>query len=656
MPDGRVWSAGSSFDEVQEPNGSFFSPPYLYRKDGSGQLATRPTATNAPSSVAAGQAFSVSTSNPTNIAHASFIRLAATTHQVNTGQAFVKLNVTPRTGAVDMTAPSIDQAPPGYYMLFLVDKQGVPSVAPIMRFDKTAGAIPEPRPTQSSQNDVSSRAFNAFDGDTSATKFAQTSSENQPWWNVDLGRSKYIANARIIYRSGTSGNTGRDVWVFASDNPFTSTNIDATRAQPGVVSVRLQTPSAGSGTATLNKNARYVRVQSPGSATSLSLAEVELTSNQAPTAAITAPSAGATFTAPASYEIAANAADTDGTISKVEFYRGSTLVGTDTTSPYSVSDSGVAAGTHSLTAKAFDNNNEATTSNPVQITVDPQNQRPTVSVTSPSSGATFTAPAGYTFSANASDADGSVAKVEFFRGSTLVGTDTDSPFSITESNVGQGNYALTAKATDNRGDATTSSQVNIEVKAPAPPSGPVAAYAFDDGSGSSLPDKTGNGHNGSISGASWNASGHSGQALSFDGSDDMVTIPDHNALDMTSAYTIESWIKPRSLSGWKMAVLKEAPPSPRLWALRLVGPEPAPELLVLRKWRLRPEPHPGRQLVAPRDHLRQRHAAPVCERAAGGYPDGRVPPAGELWRPANRRQRDLAKRDVRRTDRRRPHL
>ena len=54
LPDGRVWSAGSSFDEVQEPNGQFFSPPYLFRKDGSGQLATRPTATDAPASVARG--------------------------------------------------------------------------------------------------------------------------------------------------------------------------------------------------------------------------------------------------------------------------------------------------------------------------------------------------------------------------------------------------------------------------------------------------------------------------------------------------------------------------------------------------------------------------------------------------------------------------
>ena len=51
-----------------------------------------------------------------------------------------------------MTAPSIDQAPPGYYMVFLVDNQGVPSVAPVVELDKTAGATPDPRVTQSSQS------------------------------------------------------------------------------------------------------------------------------------------------------------------------------------------------------------------------------------------------------------------------------------------------------------------------------------------------------------------------------------------------------------------------------------------------------------------------------------------------------------------------
>ncbi len=75
------------------------------------------------------------------------------------------------------------------------------------------------------------------------------------------------------------------------------------------------------------------------------------------------------LTAPANISLAATAADSDGTIVKVEFYQGINLLGTDTTSPYSYSWSGVAAGSYTLTAKATDNAGAATTSASVSITV-----------------------------------------------------------------------------------------------------------------------------------------------------------------------------------------------------------------------------------------------------------------------------------------------
>ncbi|WP_425451446.1 glycoside hydrolase family 48 protein [Sphaerisporangium album] len=91
--------------------------------------------------------------------------------------------------------------------------------------------------------------------------------------------------------------------------------------------------------------------------------------NQPPTVALTSPTAGQTFTAPATVNLAANAADSDGTVSKVDFYSGTTLLGTDTTAPYTYSWTGVAAGDYSLTAKATDNAGATTTSSPVGITV-----------------------------------------------------------------------------------------------------------------------------------------------------------------------------------------------------------------------------------------------------------------------------------------------
>src|SRR5262245_12700398 len=70
--------------------------------------------------------------------------------------------------------------------------------------------------------------------------------------------------------------------------------------------------------------------------------------NRAPSATITSPTAGSSFTAPATISLAATASDPDGTVSKVEFYNGTTLLGTDTTSPYSFTWNNVAAGNYTL--------------------------------------------------------------------------------------------------------------------------------------------------------------------------------------------------------------------------------------------------------------------------------------------------------------------
>ena len=67
--------------------------------------------------------------------------------------------------------------------------------------------------------------------------------------------------------------------------------------------------------------------------------------NQAPTATLTAPANGATFTAPASITLTATASDADGTVARVDFYNGTTLLGSDTTAPYAFTWSNVAAGT-----------------------------------------------------------------------------------------------------------------------------------------------------------------------------------------------------------------------------------------------------------------------------------------------------------------------
>ena len=102
-------------------------------------------------------------------------------------------------------------------------------------------------------------------------------------------------------------------------------------------------------------------------------------------------------------------------------------------------------------------------------TTPPTNQAPTVSLTSPTNNAQFTAPASVNITASASDADGSVAKVEFFNGSTKLGESSTTPYQFNWTNVSAGTYALTAKATDNQGAMKTSATVTIQVNAPTSP-------------------------------------------------------------------------------------------------------------------------------------------------------------------------------------------
>lgn len=190
--------------------------------------------------------------------------------------------------------------------------------------------------------------------------------------------------------------------------------------------------------------------------------------NAPPTVSLTSPASGATFVAPATINLAADAADSNGTISKVDFYRGKKLIGTATVAPYSFTWTNVAAGSYSLTAKATDNGGASTTSSAVSITVSssPPNPAPTVSLTSPVAGSSFTAPASINLAASASDSNGTVTKVDFYQGTVLLGSSTAPPYVFTWNNVSAGSYSLTARATDNGGATATSAAVPVTVSAP----------------------------------------------------------------------------------------------------------------------------------------------------------------------------------------------
>jgi hypothetical protein len=216
---------------------------------------------------------------------------------------------------------------------------------------------------------------------------------------------------------------------------------------------------------------KAVAYDDDGAATASAPVEVDVAApvNQPPAVFLTTPATGASYSEPASITMSASASDSDGTIAKVEFFAGTNRLGSDSSSPYSVVWSGAAPGTYSLTAVAWDEDGASVTSAPVSVSVR-GNLAPSVSLTGPKAGATYTAPATVTFTAIASDADGSVARVEFLVLGVLIGSDATSPYSYSVSGLTDGVYSLTARAVDVNGAATTSAPVSITVN-PAPLSG-----------------------------------------------------------------------------------------------------------------------------------------------------------------------------------------
>jgi hypothetical protein len=129
LPDGRVLSAGS--DDFAKPDNSetveIFSPPYLFN-------GPRPSITAAPATVKYGAALAITTPDAASITRVALIRPAAVTHANNFDQRYVDLSFTVGSGVINATAPpNSNYAPPGYYMLVVVNSSGVPSVMPFIR-------------------------------------------------------------------------------------------------------------------------------------------------------------------------------------------------------------------------------------------------------------------------------------------------------------------------------------------------------------------------------------------------------------------------------------------------------------------------------------------------------------------------------------------
>ena len=201
LPDGRVLSAGGgmpagSGGDTDHPDAEIYYPPYLFK-------CARPTITSAPTSVNYSQTFPVYTPDASSISRVTLIRLPSVTHTFNQNQRINRLSFTsdPLNGRLNVTAPaSGNLCPPGHYMLFILNSNGVPSVAKVIQITGT----------WISPTSVSGVVNNGATGNVTVTVTSANSNwtavSNATWITVTAGSSG-SGNGTVTY-SVASNLTG----------------------------------------------------------------------------------------------------------------------------------------------------------------------------------------------------------------------------------------------------------------------------------------------------------------------------------------------------------------------------------------------------------------------------------------------------------------
>jgi hypothetical protein len=233
LPDGRVMTGGGGICGVcmdvgyLEKNIEYFSPPYLYKADGTGQLAARPVISTAPASVGVNTNFTISSAQATSIRKVALVGLSDVTHGVDQGQRYVPLNFSASGTTLTVTGPpNGGAAPPGYYMLFIVDAAGVPSIARMVQVAK--GPNPVMSPVRNSTGrcvDVPSsatairtylQAYNCNNTKAQAlTRLPNDNSVRVLGNCLDVPSRNFVTGQRIW--TYTCNNTVAQTWQFGAD-------------------------------------------------------------------------------------------------------------------------------------------------------------------------------------------------------------------------------------------------------------------------------------------------------------------------------------------------------------------------------------------------------------------------------------------------------
>ncbi len=273
---------------------------------------------------------------------------------------------------------------------------------------------------------------------------------------------------------GTSVRIGTSVALAAtaSDVGGTVARVDFV-VDNVVVASDFSSPYTGLWTATpVGPRAVSARaIDTSGNVASSGSVTLTVLANQAPSVALNAPANGATVKLGASVPLAAAASDPDGLIDRVEFLVDGVVVASDSTAPYTGAWNASPLGARAITARAVDDLGASTTSSTATLTVI-ANQAPTVALTSPANNAQLIVGLPVILRANAADADGSIASVQFRLGASgeqLLGSDTTAPYEMSWTPSTAGTFVLRARAADDSGATVDSATITVFVNANAAP-------------------------------------------------------------------------------------------------------------------------------------------------------------------------------------------
>jgi hypothetical protein len=269
LPDGRVLTGGGGICGSCHQAGylrrdqEIFTPPYLYRRDGSGGLAPRPQLTGVPAAIAYGAPFALSSSQAADIRKVGLVRLGAPTHSEDQSQRYVPLTFTAAGTTLTVAGPNNpNEAPAGHYMLFAVDAAGVPSVSAIVALARTVAPAAAPvnlalnRPatgsTPCATTEGPAKAVNGSVSGGWSDKFCTKVSDR--WLRVDLGSNRTISTLVVKHSGAGSESTAYNTRDFRFETRTASGSYTTAATVTGNASSVTTTTIAP-------RSARYVRLR-----------------------------------------------------------------------------------------------------------------------------------------------------------------------------------------------------------------------------------------------------------------------------------------------------------------------------------------------------------------------------------------------------------